>query len=37
MKNFLSWKLTNFYLIGINKLPDKWQEVIANNDEYTID
>ena len=31
----LSSKPAEFYLIGI-KLPDKWQEVIQNN-EYTID
>ena len=30
-------KLIEFYLPGISNLPDKWFEVIENNDEYTID
>ena len=25
-----------FFLIRINKLSDKWQEVIQNNDEYQV-
>ena len=37
VENFLGSKLTEFYLKGINKLLDKWQEVIQNNDKYTID
>ena len=34
--NFLNSKLAEFYLRRINKLPDKWQDVIQNNGEYTI-
>ena len=37
VENFLSSKSDEFYLRGINKLLDKWQEVIQNNGEYTID
>ena len=36
-KNLLSTKASEFYLKAINKLPDKWQEVIQNNVKYTID
>ena len=36
-ENFLSSKPTEFDWRGINKPPDKWQEVIQNNSEYTID
>ena len=36
-ENFVSSKPAEFYLTGINKLPDKWQGVIQNNDKYTID
>ena len=32
----LSSKAAKFYL-RINKRPDKWQEVIQNDDEYTLD
>ena len=35
VENFL--KPGEFYLIEINKLPDKWQEVMENNSEYTND
>ena len=27
----LSSKIAEFYLRGINKIPDKWQEVIQND------
>ncbi len=37
MENFLRLKPAEFYLRGINKLSDKWQEVIQNNGEYNID
>ena len=38
VENFLSSKPAEFYLRGINKLPDKWQqEMIQNNGEYIID
>ena len=30
-KNLLNSKPADFYLRGINRLPDKWQEVIENN------
>ena len=33
----LSSKPISFYLRGINKLLDKWQEVIQNKGNYTID
>ena len=33
----LSLKQAEFDLGGINKLHDKWQKSIQNNDEYTID
>ena len=36
VENFFSSKPTEFYLRGINKLLDKWQEAIQNNGEYTI-
>ena len=36
VKNF-SLKPAEFYLRGINKLPNKWQGLIQNNDEYNID
>ena len=32
----LSLKVAEFYLRGINNLPDKWQDVIQNNGKYTI-
>ena len=35
-KNFLSSKLAEFYLKGINKLSDKKHWVIQNNDKYAI-
>ena len=31
-----SWK-ADFYLKGVNKQLDKWQEVIQNNGKYTTD
>ena len=34
------WKISwaaEFKLRGLNKLQDKWQEMIQNNGEYTID
>ena len=37
VENLLSSKASEFYLRGRNKLTDKWQEVIQNNGEYTID
>ena len=36
-KTYLSLKPAEFYLRGINKLPDKWDEVIQNNSERTIE
>ena len=33
----LGLKSSEFYLIGINKLNDKWQEVTQINGKYTID
>ena len=36
-KKLLSSQQTDFYLKGINKLPDKWQEVIQNNVKYIIE
>ena len=36
-ENFLSLKPGEFYLSGIKKLPDKWSEVIQNNQEYTME
>ena len=36
VENFLSSKSVIIYLKEI-KQPDKWQEVIQNNGEYTID
>ena len=37
VENFLRLKPAEFYLRRINMLLDKWQEVIQNNGEYTID
>ena len=37
LENILSPKQIEFYVRGINKLPEKWQEVIQNNSEYTSD
>ena len=37
MNSLLNCKTIEFYLRGINKLPDIWQEIIQNNSEYTID
>ena len=37
MNSLLNCKTIEFYLGGINKLPDNWQEMIQNNSEYTID
>ena len=36
VENFLNSKPIKFYSRGINKLPDKCQEVIQNNGKYTI-
>ena len=36
-ENFLSSKPVEFYMGGINKLPDNWQKASQNNDKYTID
>ena len=36
-ENLLGSKPAEFYLRGINKLSDKWQGVIQNNNEYTVD
>ena len=33
VENLLRVKPAEFYLKGINKLPDKWQEVIQDNGE----
>ena len=30
------FKPAESYVSGIHKLPDKWQEVIQNNSEYTV-
>ena len=35
--NLFSLNPGEFYLRGINKLQDKWQEVIQNYGEYNID
>ena len=37
VENFLSSKSAEFYLRGINKLSDKWQEVIENKVDYIIE
>ena len=37
VENFLRLKPVEFYLRGIYKQLDKFQEIIQNNDEYTID
>ena len=37
MENFFNSKPGEFYLRGINKLSDKWWEVIKNNCKYIID
>ena len=37
VENSLNRKPAKFYFWGINKQPDKWQEVIQNNNEYTFD
>ena len=37
VENFLSLKPTESYLRGINKPPNKQQEVIENNNKYHID
>ena len=33
VEKFLNSKRAEFYLRGINKLADKWKEVIQNNDD----
>ena len=37
VENFFSSKPVKFYLRGLHKLLGKWQELIQNNSEYTID
>ena len=37
VEKFLRSKPAEFYLRAINKLLDKWQDVIQNNSDYTID
>ena len=37
VENIFNSKPAKFYLRGINKLPDNWQEVIQNNGGCTID
>ena len=37
VENFFTSKLAEFYAKGIEELPDKWQQVIANDGEYIID
>ena len=37
VENLSNSKLAKFYLRGINKLFDKWQELIHDIDEYIID
>ena len=37
VENFLTLKLAEFYLRRTNKLPDKWQELVQYNREFTID
>lgn len=35
-KNIFTSKPVVFYWKGIEEMPDDWQEVIPNNDEYII-
>ena len=35
--NLFTSKPAEFYAKGIEELPDKWQQVIANDGEYIID
>ena len=37
VENFFTSKPAEFYAKGIEELPDKWQQVIANDGEYIID
>ena len=37
MEKLFNLKPAEFYLRGIKKLPDKWQEVIQKNSIYTSD
>ena len=37
VKNFFTSKPEEFYTKGIEELPDKWQQVIANDGKYMID
>ena len=37
VENIFNLKPAEFYLREINKLSNKWQEVIQNNGKYTID
>ena len=36
VKNFFTSKSAEFYTKGIEELPDKWQQVIANDGEYIL-
>ena len=35
MENVLCSKTAEFFLRGINKLAEKWQEIIENKGKYT--
>ena len=37
VENIFTSKPAEFYAKGIEELPDKWQQVIANDGEYIID
>ena len=37
IKNFFTSKRVELYAKGIEELPDKWQQVIANDGEYIAD
>ena len=37
VENFFMSKAVEFYAKGMEELPDKWQQVIANDGEYIID
>ena len=37
VENFLYSKPAKLYLRGVNKLSDEWQEMIPDNDEYSIE
>ena len=36
-RTFFTLKPAEFYAKGIKELPDKWQQVIANDGKYIID